>query len=89
MTPTIVVPCADEAGAFFVVRTRTDGDDGYAFVFDDAGRCQGAARTDLENCAWDSLDATLALLRHNAVPESLRRRPSLWLDVMRAKAAQR
>lgn len=85
---TLVVPMEDAWGPWWFVRTRTDGDDGYAFAFDGSGPPDGAARTYLELCGWDSLDATLAQLGGTKVPDALRKRPSVWFEFMRKRAQQ-
>jgi hypothetical protein len=86
---TRVVELVDEAGPFIVLRTTSDGDDGCVFIFDPEGRCEGAARTLLELCEWDTVEATLALLRAPSVAASLppslkaRRGSSVWMRFLR------
>lgn len=82
---TRVISRRDAHGDFFVLHTTTDGDDGYVCVFDAAGDCDGAARTLLELCEWNTLEATLALLSSSALPPGLaaRRSQTLWNQFLR------
>lgn len=82
---TRVISRSDAHGDFFVLHTTTDGDDGYVCLFDATGDCDGAARTLLELCEWNTLEATLALLSSRALPPALaaRRSQTAWNQFLR------
>lgn len=59
----------------FAVNVSTDGDDGWAELFDAQGQEIGAARTLLERVAWGELQAIRASIGSSDLPAELQPKP--------------
>lgn len=62
----------------FVVRTTTDGDDGWVELFNENGESLGVGRTYIELVAWDEPEALRAQTQNGEYPAQLDTASTLW-----------
>lgn len=59
----------------YAVTVNTDGDDGWAELFDTAGQELGAARTLCEKVAWGDMNTVRSYTKNSELPSELQAKP--------------
>lgn len=77
----VPINMADQVGpSFFLVRTTTDGDDGWVELYDQAGIELGVGRTYIELIGWGDRDEIRGMVNNGEFPDELenRQEDTLW-----------
>lgn len=62
----------------YIIQARTDGDDGWIELYDEAGACLGVGRTYIELIAWGDPETLRGQVDTGEFPANLDRRQTFW-----------